>query len=362
VLPHCAHACALDLHALPRAPSSLYPRLLAKVAAIWPAFRYAKVQVTETEKSMSDGQIIDQLVTLAFTAGGRRYATTFTQGYRRTDGQSPDPATGAEVSEAFVAGINQWLRDQGAAPRLYVAHTADAHSVYGRDRLGLIILTPPQRRAWGQETYFLTAEDEASRASQFTSAFIEESLALYQRLGLFAGLTAAEVAAGRSQALGGNVNSFLEVLQGFPHLLVATGGEDAELPRAYAHALTEVAASTRGAFRPTHVQDTFTGQEGAEQHSKLSFTCGARHYQADLVSGSGWMSGNFLPLVERAVRENTQGGQLCLLAADESNVYVFLTAAQAAALRKAQPDFFAAAEEENNRQSSPQTLSQDLPF
>jgi len=362
VLPHCAHACVLDLHVLPRAPSRLYTRLLAEVAAIWPAFRYAGVQVTETETSMGDGQIIDQLVTLAFTAGGRRYTTTFTQGYRRTDGQDPDPATGAEVSDEFVAGINQWLRDQGAAPRLYVAHTSDARSVYGRDRVGIIALTSAQREAWGEETYFLTAEDAASRASQFTSAFIEKSLALYQRMGLFAGLTAAEVAAGRSQALSGKTNSFSELLQGFPHLLVATGGEDAEMSHAYAHALAEVAASTRGAFRPTHVEDTFRGQEGAEQHSKLSFVCGTRRYQANLTSRSGWMSSNFLPLVERAVRENTQGGQLCLLLDDESSIYVFLTAAQAATLHKAQPAFFVAAEEANNRQPPPQTLSQDLPF
>lgn len=362
VLPHCTHASVVNLHALPRAPSQLYPRLLAEVSAIWPAFRYANVQIKEAEKAMSDGQILDQQVTLAFTASGRHYATTFTQGYRRLDGQDPDPPTGAKVSEEFAAGINQWLRDQGAAQRVYLAHIPDARSVYGADRLGLIVLSSAQRSVWGQETYFLTAENEVNQASQFTSAFIKESLALYQRIGLFAGLTAADVAAGRSQALGGKINSFLEVLQGFPHLLVATGGEDAEAPHAYAHALADVAAITRGAFRPMQVQDTFTGQEESKQQSTLSFVCGVRRYKAKFISDLGWMDSSFLPLVERAVRENTHGGQLCLLGADESSVYVFLTAAQAMALRDAQPAFFAIAKEANSRKQSTQTLSHSLPF
>ena len=359
-LPYCAHARVFDLHALTREPAHLYPRLLAEVAAIWPAFRYTSAQVRAFEKNRG-GNLVDQLVELSFTASGRRYATTFTQGYRRKDGRDPDPATGARVSEDFASGINQWLRDQGAAERLYVAHTPDARSVYGNDRLGLIVLTPAQRAVFGQASYFLSSEDQVQSTSQFTSEYIEQALVLYQRLGLFAGLTAAEVAEGRRQALGGKVGSYAELLHGFPHLLVATGGEDAEIPRAYAEALAKVAAATRGAFQPTRVHDTFTGQESRGQKYTLSFWCGERHYQASFISDLGWMDAGFLTLVERAVREQTHGGQLCLLLADEASVYVFLTAAQATALRQAQPTFFAVADEAT-RPRTPQTLSKDLPF
>jgi hypothetical protein len=359
-LPYYAHARVLDLHALTREPARLYPQLLAEVATIWPTFRYTSAQVRAFEKKMG-GDLIDQLVELSFTAAGRRYATTFTQGYRRKDGRDPDPATGARVSEDFVSGINQWLRDQGAAERLYVAHTPDARSVYGNDRLGLIVLTPAQRAVFGQNSYFLDSEDQVQPASQFTSEYIEQALALYQRLGLFAGLTATEVAEGRRQALGGKVGSYAELLQGFPHLLVATGGEDAEMPRAYAEALAKVAAVTRGAFRPTRVRDTFTGQEAKGQKSTLSFWCGSRHYQASFSSDLGWMDAGFTTLMERAVREQTHGGQLCLLLADESSVYMFLTAVQATALRQAQPTFFAVADEAAAPRT-PQTLSEDLPF
>jgi len=359
-LAYCTHAHVLDLHTLPREPARLYPQLLAEVAAIWPAFRYTGAQVQASEKDMG-GDIIDQLVELSFTAAGRRYATTFTQGYRRKDGQDPDPATGARVSDDFVAGINQWLRDQGATERLYVGHTPDARSAYGQGRLGLVVLTPAQRAVFGQASYFLSSEDRARPAGQFTSEYIEQALALYQRVGLFAGLSAAKVAEGRRHALGGKVGSYAELLQGFPHLLVATGGEDAEMPRAYAEALAKVAAASRGAFQPTRVRDTFTGQEARAQKSTLSFWCQSQHYQANFISDLGWMDPGFLLLVERAVREQTHGGQLCLLLADESNVYVFLTTAQAAALRKAQPAFFAVADEETAPRK-PQTLSEDLPF
>ena len=359
-LSYCTHARVFDLHALPRAPARLYPQLLAQVAAIWPAFRYTGAQVQASEKD-TGGDLVDQLVKLSFTAAGRRYATTFTQCYRRKAGQNPDPDAGAKVSEDFVAGINQWLRDQGAAERLYVAHTPDARSVYAQERLGLIVLTQAQRAIFGPASYFFSSEDQAWPASRFTSEYIEQALALYQRVGLFAGLSAAEVAEGRHQALSGKVGSYYELLQGFPQVLVATGGEDAEMPHAYAEALAQVAAATRGAFRPTRVLDTFTGQEARNQKSTLSFWCQSQHYQANFISDSGWMDPGFLALLKRAVHEQTHGGQLCLLLDDESSVYVFLTTAQVAALRKAQPAFFAVADEAAAPRTA-QTLSRDLPF
>jgi hypothetical protein len=363
VLPYCQHAKVFDLHALPRDPARLYPRLLAEVAALWPAFRYTAVLVTPSERDMGD--LFDQQIELSFTASGRRYVTSFTQGFRRKDGQDPDPATGVRISKDFIAGINQWLRDQQAPERLYVAYTPSARSVYGDERQGLIMLTPKQRSAWGDESYFLqTIDDEVAQAGavvpadKFTSGYIEDALALYQRIGLFEGLTNAEIAAGRREAHGGKVGSYEQVLRGFPRVLVATGGEEAEMPQAYANALREVAAVTRGAFRPTHIRDTFTGHEARNQASTLSFDCGARHYRARLVSDLGWMDFGFLPLVERAVRETTQGGRLYILLADEASVYVFLTAPQAAALRKAQPDFFAVADEADAPAPTTQTLGE----
>jgi hypothetical protein len=73
------------------------------------------------------------------------------------------------------------------------------------------------------------------------------------------------------------------------------------------------------------------------------------------------MDPGFLTLIKRAVREQTHGGQLCLLLDDESSVYVFLTVAQAAVLREVQPAFFAVADEAVAPRS-PQTLPKDLPF
>jgi hypothetical protein len=231
-LPYCTHARVLDLTALPREPARLYPQLLAQVAAIWPAFRYTGAQARASEEN-TGGDLVDQLVELSFTAGGRRYATTFTQGYRRKDGQSPDPDAGARVSDDFAAGINQWLRDQGAPERLYVAHAPDARSIRGQQQIGFIVLTAAQRAVFGLANSFLSSEYQARPASQFTSRYIEQALALYQRVGLFTGLSAAEIAAGHRQALSGKVGSYYELLQGFPHVLVSTGGEDAEMPHAY---------------------------------------------------------------------------------------------------------------------------------
>ena len=58
------------------------------------------------------------------------------------------------------------------------------------------------------------------------------------------------------------------------------------------------------------------------------------------------MDYDFVDLVQRAVRENTSGTLTYVGPADESGSFVFLTAAQAAAIRQAQPGFFAEADAE----------------
>ncbi len=343
VLPYCAHAQILNLHKLPQDPQHLYPQLLTAVTYSWPAFQPTQVQAHLTEHDTGAGAVLEQQVELAFMASGRHYATKFTQGYRRKDGQQTSPAAGAEIGENFQAGINQWLRDQGLPERLYLATTPDAQSVYGRDRVGLAMMTPAQRDAWGSSMYFLSLE---AQASEFTSSYVEEALALYQRIGLFKGLTESELVAGRHQALSGEATSYIELLRCFPHLLADTGGEDAEEPQAYAKALAQVAAITRGAFRPTHVHDSFMGEQSRKQQSALTFSCGGRQYQATFTSDLGWMDDDFVDLVRRAVRENTAGGQLYYIGGDEASSFLFLTAAQASVLRKAQPTLFQADDED----------------
>ncbi|RZK29617.1 MAG: hypothetical protein EOO63_08665, partial [Hymenobacter sp.] len=264
VLPYCAHARVLNLRTLPRAPEQLYTRLLAEVAAIWPAFRYAQVHIRRREQDL--GSLVEELVELSFIASGRCYATEFTQGYRRKDGHEPNPAIGAKVGENFSTGINQWLRDQGRPERLHLAYTPDEQSVYGRERLGLIMLTTKQVTAWGPSSHLLSSESENT---QFTSAYVEQALALYQQGGLLDHLAAAKVADGRRLALSGGIDSYIGLLHCFPGLLIEMGGEDAEEPQAYAKALYQVAAATRRAFRPTNVQDDFPGQQARNRNRRI---------------------------------------------------------------------------------------------
>lgn len=337
VLPYCAHGSVLALNSLPADPRQRYPQLLDTVAAMWPAFRYTDVQVRVRERRRYGGR--EQLATLAFRAGGRRYATTFVQDFD-LDAPKPDSARGRPfhyLPDEFAALLNQYLRDQGSPVRLYVA-TPENDPTLSDARAGLLLLTPVQRAAWGPAWHLLDGPPQPD--TLFTSARIEQALALYQRLGLLAGLSPAELAEGREQARGGTMGSYAALLNGFPRLVVSTGGEDAEQPQAYAQALRQVAAATRGAFRPTHIRDTFAGEVGRKQHSTFSFVAGGRRYHAALTSDLGWMINDFASLVQRAVRETTNGQLYYLGYGNETGLYLFLTNAQAAALRRAQPTFF----------------------
>jgi hypothetical protein len=337
LLPYCIRTRVMALDSLPADAHQRYPRLLAAVAAIWPAFRYADVQVRVHEKRRFGSR--EQLATLAFRAGGRRYAATFVEDYNLDLPRYP--ATRQRplhyLPDELVSLLNQYLRDQGSPMRLYLASPENDPTLTDM-REALLLLTPAQRAAWGPASQLLDGPPQPD--TLFTSARIERALTLYQRLGLLAGLSAAELAEGREQALSGTVSSYAALLACFPRLVVYTGGEDAEQPQAYAHALRQVAAATRGAFRPTRIHDTFAGETGRKQHSSLSFVAGGRHYRTALVSDLGWMINNFTDLVQRAVRETTSGQLYYLGYGDETGLYLFLTAAQAATLRRAQPALF----------------------
>lgn len=336
VLPYCAHARVLALDSLPTNPRQRYPRLLAAVAGIWPAFQYSAAQVRVRERRRYDTR--EQLATLAFVAGGRRYATTFVQDYDVSATERADARSHPfrYLPDELPVLLNQYLRDQGSSVRLYLATPDQTNPAREDTRAGLLLLTPAQRAAWGPATQLL--EGAGGPDTLFTSVRIEQALALYQRLGLLAGLSQAELAEGREQALSGGVGSYAALLTCFPRLVVYTGGEDAEQPHAYAQALRQVAAASRGAFRPTRIRDTFAGESERKQRSTLSFWCGSRHYRITLTSDLGWMINDFTELVQRAVRETT-GGQLYYLGwGDETGLYLYLTAAQAAALRRAQPE------------------------
>lgn len=338
VLPYCAHGRLFRLDSLPANPQQRYARLLAEVAHIWPTFRYTDVRMQVRARRRYRSR--ELLATMTFRAGGRRYATTSVLDY---DLDVSGPPTKVRqrplhyLPDEFVTMLNQYLRDQRSPMRLYLAAPEDDPSLLDM-RSGLLLLTPEQRAAWGPARGLLDGPPQPD--TLFTSARIEQALGLYQRLGLLAGLSPAEMAYGREQAFGGTVGSYAALLACFPHLVVYTGGEDAEQPQAYAHALREVAAATRGAFRPTHIRDTFAGEIGRKQHSALSFVAGGRTYRINLTSDLGWMINDFTSLVQRAVRETSNGQLYYLGYGDENGLYVFLTTTQAAALRRAQPALF----------------------
>jgi hypothetical protein len=339
LLPYCQLVRVLKN--LPCKPPQLYPQLLAEVAELLPAFRYTDAQARLTEKPLEGGT--SQELLLSFTAGGRRYAHHLRLGWQPS---KPLPNADKEpyIDSDALAGINQWLRDQAAPERLYLAYlnTNVKEKDKNLPRYALVLLTPAQLAAWGEPGAFSGPEPVAE---QPTSEDIEQALAFYQQLGLFEGLTPAELADGRRQALSGEASNHLDLLRSFPRLVVEVGGEDAEEPHAYARVLARVAAATRGAFRPANVQDDFPGQQARKQKSSFSFACNTRRYKASFTSDLGWMDLGFVGLVERAVRDNTAGRLYYFGDGDETELYCFLTPTQATKLRQTQPELFEADEE-----------------
>jgi hypothetical protein len=151
LLPYCQPVRVLK--SLPHEPPQLYQQLLAEVAQLLPAFRYTDAQAKLTEKPL-DGGTSQELV-LSFTANGRRYAHHLRLGWRPSQ---PLPNADSElyIDSDALAGINQWLRDQAAPERLYLAYLNTNVKETDPDlpRYALALLTPAQLAAWGEPGAF----------------------------------------------------------------------------------------------------------------------------------------------------------------------------------------------------------------
>jgi hypothetical protein len=318
VLAYSPQARLLDLRRLPRAPQRLYPAIFAQLPALLPGFRPTDLRVEVRRRSMDETLWVDSVV-LSFRADGRRYRTAFYQDFARKNGR----------------GVNQWLADQGSPLRLYLATTPDAQSVYGNERLGLVALTARQRPLWGEDGYFLTQE---SHDNSFNTPRIEALLAEAERLGLLSHLSAAEKAAGRTQALSGEVTSYAGLLQCFPHLLLVIDGESATPPRPYATLTRLLARSSRGGFRPTDLEDGFGDEFPRTSTVPFAFRHGGRQYRAELEVKDDWLDDAFFELIRQALRAPGSAGQFydCL----DGEGLIFLTPAQHRHLQRTQPALF----------------------
>jgi hypothetical protein len=344
VLGYCRHGRVLALQQLPQAPQELYPALFAQAKSLLPDFHYSHLQATLTERPVGPGQW-RQEVTISFRADGRQYENTFDQGYRRQH----KPAAETQVASQFHQSINQWLADQHSPRRLYLAHTPDAHSVYGNERLGLLVQTAQQRLLWGTKhplwgTNGCSFSSE-SHDNRFNSSSIERLLSQWQALGLFAHLSAAERAQGRRAALQGHKTRAADVLLSYPRVIHAFDWESANPPYPYAGHTRALAAIGHGAFTPRAIHDGFGTDFPQTPTVPFSFQLNGRSYHTQLTVQSDWLDSRFVGLINRALHEQKSPGRFyaCL---DEEG-YIFLTPAQHAALLQQQPELFRTPSEES---------------
>ncbi|WP_277232710.1 hypothetical protein [Hymenobacter sp. YC55] len=335
LLAYCEHSQIIDLRHMSRKPQELYPILFAKLSTVLPNFHFTDLKVTVAVKD-DHSDLLTQNVTISFWADGRLYENTFFQAYQRKDGTDPTSPLGAEVGEYFHQSINRWLADQNSLLRLYQAHTPDAQSIYGNERLGLIALTNEQRKLWGTKSYFLSSESHDNR---FTSVNIEKLIIWYQKLGLLSHLSPTQLAEGRQEALRGEKTDFAQVLSCFPNVIYELDWESANPPYPYDRVTRRFAAISRGAFVPVDVQDGFGATYPEKERVSFGFQLRQQTYRTQLKVQSDWLDSEFFELIKRAMQEQYGNGNFYPCLAGEA--YIFLTPQQYTDLQKAQPELFA---------------------
>ena len=68
-----------------------------------------------------------------------------------------------KISTKFHQGVNKYLRDKGVSYRLHTINIKDSRSIYGQEKIGLILLNEEQSKELNQGSYFLSDESFDNR-------------------------------------------------------------------------------------------------------------------------------------------------------------------------------------------------------
>ncbi|AHM59342.1 hypothetical protein D770_05375 [Flammeovirgaceae bacterium 311] len=345
-------ATIVDLSQYDADPQQIYRHMFKAIQQLVPTFEYSDLSINVEEEQESE-ELATQYVMISFIANGREYHHRFFQDTRRIKGKAlPYPIEPIKISIEFHKGVNKYLTDIESEYRLYTinipernemsmgGYSADDYnlaSIYGQDKIGLILLKEGEAELVSDDPYLLSDESYETR---FTKNNIQTVLSDLSSIGLFEHLTEEELTVAKECLNSKLVSSFSELLACYPKTLVIFDWESGNLENPYEELTRELGRASRGDFTPIQIQDGFNkGFSSKRKKIPYSFEFNGKKYEAILDFEGDWLDYKFFEMIQQALKENNVVGEFYHTYSDgQVSGYLFLTPDQHNYLMQKYPD------------------------
>ncbi|WP_123776156.1 hypothetical protein [Brumimicrobium aurantiacum] len=327
----------INLHDFEPNPTTIYNHVFEVIKQLVPNFNYSDLQIILKELE-EESDLVEQRLEVSFVANNKTYKNEFFHDFKRVRNFKEHHKNDLpnKISTKFHQGINKYLRDKGVSYRLHTINIKDSRSVYGQEKIGLIILNEEQSKELNQESYFLSDETFDNR---FNTEGIEKILQDFESIGLFSHLTKEEFKEGRLLLESKDVNDFNDILFAFPKIIVSFDWETGNLKNPYQELTNQFGLASRGVFNPTNIKDNFEISFDNQNKVEYSFSFKNKTYSSYLDMQGDWLDPKFMAIIEKSLSENEIDGkfQFCYDNGQETG-FIFLTQKQREFIESKYPD------------------------
>ena len=333
IIPYCRNARHFSITDYDLDPRIGFQQLFKDIQIIVPQLEYNSlaVEIFTTEMYGSPWQ----KCRISFSSSGQDYVNEFEYGTLSEHNPFPNDFHHNILYNQFYQGVNKLLKDLAAEQRLYFCSSNYALSHNQPQKFALILLNEEQAKAWGPQFFTFENHDNS-----FNNQNIQALVDSYRTLRLFEHLSEEEIQLGLDQLAANNINSYPEILMCFPKTVVHFDWETGNFENPYEALTLELAAISRGSFKPLEIVDGFHW-DYERSTVPYQFKLGEKTYQRDLAFRGDWLDPDFMKLIEEALIEQKIDGRFYWVYDNgQEGGYTFLTAEQHAYLEERQPELF----------------------
>lgn len=327
LLDYAEHATYFDLAQMPTEPATYLPMVYQRVADMLPelAFTDFRYQIVKDDRN-STPDYVSFYVEVSFKVNGVPY--------RHRSFIAPDHAgeqygyLGFIDEQEFYQIFNQVLTDHRSPYRLHLVPALLQYFPGNYQYFGMIALTQQQTSVIADGTSLFGIVHEESFENALTADEISQALDAFQKAGLLAHLTRAQI----DSAVAQRPAKMEELLLSLPDVVFAFDTELSNLEHPYEEILQSFARISHGAFHPKNIHDDF---DLNHTRGKATFQLAGKEYRRRFNIEGDWVDPDFLTyMVGLAVELNLAGRFYGLPGDGQEAYFIYLTPPQMLMLRE----------------------------
>jgi hypothetical protein len=312
---YCKHDRIFDLAKYPDDPNVWLEQMHRDIASILPGLDFTDFKYTEVPDTSFSIPGIRFKVSLTCNGHTYKYISLAISNYRSKQRK----ITPKDIFvEDFYRIFNKVLTDQQSPFRLHSIMFSRPAANDDLRRFALIALKGEQSDVFIKEpamSYMLVSMDGYD--STLTSAKIDNTIAGWRKMGLFAHLSNTEVNKAIDDAQAADPFSTSNLLSNFPDVIYNLHDALTGSRRPYNKLLIQLSKITHGAFNPTKIVQIKLGR-----CLKRQYLSKGKIHSYIFPTAYGWLDVKFPAFMKDLSRENTLPGNFYQLLYDDSVIYL----------------------------------------